>query len=452
MIARRPSRGFTGSFARLAAVSLAALVLVGISTREAVAERHSVAASSPMGTVPSGGGATPATATPPESVTQPVVTTPPETATPPVTVAPPAAPVPAVTVAPVPAPALPPLVTATPLDQPIKVGTRLVKPFVMEVNGALTGFSIELWRELMAILHRPSEFDVHHTLPELLAGVQTGPDDAAISAISITAQREKVMDFSVPIFKSGLGILIPQNGQEGIMSLLRAYLNLDLLQYFLIFLGIMLVPAHIIWLVERRDAEENDIPISESYFPGIFQALYWAMATIGGQAEGYPKSWLSRVVSLLCIYASIVFVTIITAWVTTGMTVQRLSGDISGPKDLIGKRVATVKDSTAAHHLHDIGVSTQDYANVDEAIATLQADKVDAVVYDAPMLLYFVGHGGDGKYRMAGDMFEEQNYSIAYKNGSPLRKEINAALLEFHDNGGYQKLYDKYFGNGQGGR
>ena len=432
MIARRLRRVFTGSFTRLAAVSLAALVLIAISTREAAAERHSVASSSPMAAASSGAATAPAAATPSEPAPPPAAAPQPEPATPPAAPTPPAA--------------------TAPAQEPIKVGTRLVKPFVMEENGALTGFSIELWHELMAILHRPSEFDVHHTLPELLAGVQTGPDDAAIAAISITAQREKVMDFSVPIFKSGLGILVPAGAAGGIMSLVSAYLNTDLAKYFLIFLGIMMIPAHIIWLLERRDAEENDIPISESYFPGIFQALYWAMATIGGQAEGYPKSWISRIVSLICIYASIIFVTIFTAWATTGMTVQRLNGDISGPKDLVGKHVATVKDSTAAHYLHELGVQTQDYASVDEAIATIQAGKVDAVVYDAPMLLYFVGHGGDGKFRMAGDMFEDQNYSIAYKNGSPLRKEINAALLEFHDNGGYEKLYDKYFGSAQGGR
>ncbi|MEI6558819.1 MAG: transporter substrate-binding domain-containing protein [Rhodospirillaceae bacterium] len=328
----------------------------------------------------------------------------------------------------------------------IKVGTRVVKPFVMEESGALTGFSVELWRELMTITRRQSDFNLHGTLAELLAGVQSGPDDAAIAAISITAPREKVMDFSVPIFKSGLGILVPDSGQGGVMSTLRAFINADTATYALVFLLIMAVPAHIIWWAERKTPGENDIPISSSYYPGILQAMYWAIATTGGQAEGYPRSWISRIVSLVCIYASIIFVTIFTAYATTGMTVQRLNGDISGPKDLAGKRVATVRESTAAHYLHDAGLKTLDAPNVDEAIGLLTEGKADAVVYDAPMLLYFVGHGGDGKVRMAGDLFEEQSYSIAFKVNSPLRKELNAALLEFRDNRGYDKLYQKYFG------
>ena len=188
----------------------------------------------------------------------------------------------------------------------IKVGTRLVKPFVMEENGALTGFSIELWRELMTIANRQSDFNLHGPLAELLAGVQSGPDDAAIAAISITAQREKVMDFSVPIFKSGLGIMVPDTGQGGVMSTLRAFINADMFTYAFVFLIIMAIPAHIIWWAERKYTGENDIPISAAYYPGILQAMYWAIATTGGQAEGYPRSWLSRIVSLVCIYASII--------------------------------------------------------------------------------------------------------------------------------------------------
>ena len=333
----------------------------------------------------------------------------------------------------------------------IRVGTRIVKPFVMQENGALTGFSIELWRELTTIAGLPFEFNVHTSLADLLSGVQTGPDDAAIAAISINAQREKVIDFSLPIFKSGLGILVPESAPPGILSVLGNYLNQNFFKYILLFVAIMAIPAHIIWFVERNDCDENDIPISSSYYPGILQALYWAMATTGGQAEGYPKSWVSRIVSLICIYASIIFVTIFTAYATTGMTLQRLAGDISSPRDLVGKRVATVKDSTAAHYLHDMGIKTVDSANIDDAIRVIEEKNADAVVYDAPMLLYYVGHEGDGKFRMAGDVFAEQNYSIAFKISSPLRKKVNSALLEFHDNGGYDKLYKKWFGSAQEG-
>ncbi len=341
--------------------------------------------------------------------------------------------------------------TAPVTDEPVlKVGTRVVKPFVMMENGALTGFSIELWQQLATMAGVRSEFNIHTTLAELLSGVQHGADDAAVAAISVTAEREKIMDFSLPIFKSGLGILAPEAGSPGFMSVISGYFSLDMLQYILGFFGILMIPAHIIWFAERRNCEENDIPISETYFPGIFQAMYWAVATTGGQAEGYPKSWISRVTSLICIYGSIIFVAYFTAYATSGLTVQRLSGDISGPRDLVNKRVAVVKDSTGARFLNGIGVKTMDLPNVDAAIKVLEDGKADAVVYDAPMLLYYIAHDGAGKYRMAGDIFAEQDYAIAFKDNSQLRRTINAALLRLRENGEYAKLYQKWFGSAEG--
>ena len=330
--------------------------------------------------------------------------------------------------------------------QTLKIGTRLVKPFVIEDNGQLTGFSIELWRQLAAVSGLTFEFDLHSTLAELLSGVVDGPDEAAIAAISITADREKVMDFSQPIFKSGLGILVPESGGPGALGVIAGLLTADTLQYGLIFLLILLIPAHVIWFAERGIVEDNDIPVSRSYFPGIFQAVFWSVATTGGQAEGYPKTWISRVVSLLCIYASIIFIAYFTAYISSAMTVQQMNGDISGPQDLVGKRVATVKDSTGARYLHRMGVKTLDLANIDEVIEALLEEKADAVVYDAPMLLYFAGHEGAGKVRMAGATFADQDYAIAFKDLSELRKTINSALLVLRENGDYDKLYQKWFG------
>ena len=58
---------------------------------------------------------------------------------------------------------------AQPAAEPLRVATRLVKPFVFEENGNLTGFSIELWNEIAKQLNVKSEFIVKPTVKELLA-------------------------------------------------------------------------------------------------------------------------------------------------------------------------------------------------------------------------------------------------------------------------------------------
>jgi polar amino acid transport system substrate-binding protein len=82
-----------------------------------------------------------------------------------------------------------------------------------------------------------------------------------------------------------------------------------------------------------------------------------------------------------------VFIAYFTAAVTSNLTVQQLHGDINGPDDLPGKRVASVKGSTSTEYLRQRNVEVSEFAKVEEAFQALIAGEADAVVYDAPVLL-----------------------------------------------------------------
>jgi polar amino acid transport system substrate-binding protein len=83
-------------------------------------------------------------------------------------------------------------------------------------------------------------------------------------------------------------------------------------------------------------------------------------------------------------FTSVVFIAYFTAAVTSNLTLQQLHGDINGPEDLPGKRVASVKASTASEYLHQHNVEAMEYAKVEDAYQALQQNEADAVVYDAP--------------------------------------------------------------------
>jgi len=71
---------------------------------------------------------------------------------------------------------------------------------------------------------------------------------------------------------------------------------------------------------------------------------------------------------------------------------------------------------------------------------------VQAVVYDAPVLLYHAATEGKGSVQTTGPIFKEETYGIALPTGSPLRKPINEALLRLKQDGTYEELYTKWFG------
>jgi len=333
----------------------------------------------------------------------------------------------------------------------LRVATRIIKPFVFEEGGNLTGFSIELWQEIAIQLGTRTEYVIKQTLRDLLDATRTGEADLAIAAISITEERERSWDFSHPMFDAGLQILTPGQGGSGggIASIVSTIFSPNFLPVLAFVIIGALVAGHIVWFFERK--RTDGLLSSRSYYPGVFEATFWAMTALATQAEEWPKSPVSRVVSVIWMFTAVLFIAFFTAAVTSALTVQQLRGDIEGPDDLPGKRVATVRNSTAAQYLAQRNVNTSEFSTGDEAIQSVERGDADAVVYDAPVLQYYASHEGKGKVQVVGAVFRKESYGIQFPKDSPLRKQVNEALLRLRENGTYDRLQTKWFG-GEGGR
>ncbi|MFL9829072.1 ABC transporter substrate-binding protein, partial [Rhodoplanes sp. SY1] len=167
-----------------------------------------------------------------------------------------------------------------------------------------------------------------------------------------------------PMLNAGLQIMIrgqgagqgAGQGQDGESDPLRDLLGLLFSRTILVWLGIalllILVPAHVVWLLERR--QKDGIIPTPKYFPGIFHALFWAAGTLVAQGEQQPRQWLARIVALLWMFTGVVFVAFYTAQLAATLTVQQIQSGIRGPDDLPGKRVATTRGSTAAAYLRQM--------------------------------------------------------------------------------------------------
>jgi len=331
-------------------------------------------------------------------------------------------------------------------EKKLHVATRLVKPFVFEDKGRLTGFSIELWQEIAKQMNAKYEFVVKPTVKELLDATKSKEADLGIAAVSITAEREVDWDFSYPMFEAGLQILTSAQGSES--SLIGNIISGVFTSAFLAIVGIVLltilIPAHVVWFFERR--RPDGILSKRSYFPGIFESCWWAAATLATQADQMPKSAAARIAAVIWMFTSVVFIAYFTASVTSSLTLQQLKGEINGPEDLPGKRVATVKGSTSANYLEQHHIQFMEFDHVEEAYQALQQNHAEAVVYDAPVLLYYASHEGKGKVQVVGPIFRKESYGIVFPSDSAYRKPVNEALLLLKENGTYDQLYKKWFG------
>ncbi len=338
----------------------------------------------------------------------------------------------------------PPPVSST---APLRVATRIIPPFVIQHDKKLAGFSIELWKKITEKLKLESEFIITEDVNQLLETVESGKADVGIAAISITSERDRRFEFSQPMFESGLQIMVRDGGDvenDPVSGLVQLLFSPTMLVWLGIAAVMILVPAHILWLLERNHSE-GIIP-TKNYFPGIFHAAWWAAGTLATQADSMPRNGFARFMAVIWMFTGVVFVAYFTAQVTASLTVHQLKGNIKGPGDLPDKNVATLQGSTASLYLRQKRSRVQEFTRIEEAYGALENEKVDAVVFDAPVLLYHASHEGKGSVQLVGPNFKKENYGIVFPHGSPHRRLAQEALLKLREDGTYDKLYDKWFG------
>ena len=328
-------------------------------------------------------------------------------------------------------------------EDPLSITTVSRAPFSMPTDdGGHSGFSIELFRAIASELNREVVFDRRESFSDMLSAVESGSVDGAIANISITSEREAKMDFSQPIFRSGVQIMVPFT--EDRTGIAAALFTRQIATVVLAALGLLFVVGMIMWAVERKRQPYFDRPFKQALFP----SFWWALNLVvnGGFEERMPQSPIGRVFSVILVVSSLFIVSIFVAQITAATTVQALQSSINNVDDLVGKRVGTIQGATAATFLQNSNIAHTSYAGLEPLIDAFEANELDAVVFDAPILAYYTQRDGAGVGKLAGRLYRPENYGIALPSGSPLLDEINQALLRLRENGTYDALQQKWFG------
>ena len=74
-------------------------------------------------------------------------------------------------------------------------------PFIMEQNGSLTGFSIELWNAIAARLKLKTSYQMMPDITAVEEAMRSKSVDLIVAPVFITSAREEVFDFSYPNWK-----------------------------------------------------------------------------------------------------------------------------------------------------------------------------------------------------------------------------------------------------------
>lgn len=324
------------------------------------------------------------------------------------------------------------------------VGTHEAPPFVIkDTGGGWSGLSVDLWKQTAEQLGLDYEFREVATPEALIDGVKAGTLDVSIAAITVTEERAKKVDFTVPFFNSGLGIVVPA-AQGGMWKVVKAFFSIGFLKVIAV-LGLVLLAAGCgVWLFERK---RNAGQFGGSPARGLASAFWWAGVTMTtvGYGDKAPQTLGGRVIALIWMFTGVVMISGFTAQVASSLTVTRLNTAITGPADLPRFTVATVKESSAARYLAARNMAPVMRDSVAEAVAAVSTGAAEACVYDSAILKYELRQHRELMLLPA--TFDLSNYAIALPLKSPLRKPMNLAVLKIVQGDAWPVLLRRYLGS-----
>jgi ABC-type amino acid transport substrate-binding protein len=322
-------------------------------------------------------------------------------------------------------------------------------PFAMlGPDGQWQGLAVELWREIARDLGLEFRF-VGMDLTGLLAGMADGSLDVGVSALTVTAERERVMDFSHAFFRAGLGIAVSKQGADDWLGRLwQVFTSRPMAMLGFMFL-VMVLAGVVIWLVERKRNPEH---FGGTALKGMSSGLWWAAQTIAtvGYGDKTLQTTAGRMLGLFWMLASLVIAAFFGAVVTSSLTLAGLEGKVRGQQDLDTVRVGVVAHSSGQEYLAHQRYNFRIFPDLHLGAKALLENKVDAVVFDQPSLRYLATKEFPGLLTVLPDLLQGDNYALAFTEKSSLREPVNQSLLKILRGDRWRDMVYQYLGQGEG--
>jgi len=335
-------------------------------------------------------------------------------------------------------------------SETLKIGIKPSEPWVMydqnvsEENRKPIGFSIDLWNKIAQELNVDTRWVYYNSTSELVDAAKKGEVDAAISAVTITSNREKEIDFSSSMYELGLQVMVDASkSSASVLELMgKEIKKMMSVETTLMFLLFLLVTMHLRWFVDKRD-EDSDL-FSKQYSTGIIDSFWWGI-TMLITWETPPSKGVARVIDLMWHIVGILAVSILTAIVTSALTAQAIGGSIRSEKDLAGKYVAAVATDAPRRYVEKIGANVIPVKTLAEGIALVRNGKAEALVHDGPRLVYLANKINKKEKKkiltVAPFTFNPQNYGIVFPSKSALKEQTDRALLKLREANGLEKSF-----------
>ncbi|NEO28106.1 MAG: transporter substrate-binding domain-containing protein [Kamptonema sp. SIO4C4] len=327
----------------------------------------------------------------------------------------------------------------------LTVGIGGAPPFLIREGEEYQGIVPDLWEQMALINDFEYELVLQTKTQAALNAVNAGELDILIGPFSISSERLEEVNFTQPFFVSSVGVLLPRNPPT-LWSRVKPFFTNAALSSVAALLVCLFLVGNGMWLAERK---ENPEQFSREYLPGIGNGMWFALVTLTtvGYGDRAPATPLGRVIAGIWMLISLITVSSLIGGLASAFTLalsEIPTAQITRPADLRGTRMAVVRGSTGEIWATEYQVRVLKYAQLEDAIARVLAGQADGVIFDRPVLEYYLAQHPDVELRLADFTLSSENLGFVIPYNSPLRKQLNLTLVRLKEDGTIQTISDRW--------
>lgn len=292
--------------------------------------------------------------------------------------------------------------------QDLQVGTIERPPFSYKEDGKWTGFSINLWESIAIKNDFNVTYKEYEDFSQMVEDTKDKKNDVSAANISITLERERQMDFSYPIYDSGL-IMMGRSAAPSKNVLFQSIFSLSFLGVFFITLSVLWFSLYLIY--HRKNKKKNTNLC-------IALVILWFLWMIG--------------------YGNYSFI-------VTKLQQKQSENKILSYEDITYQRVWVTVWSTSEKFVVKKNIPHSSFRTIEQLYSALDDQSIDIVIHDRPVLEYYVKSRWDASTEVLWDVFQPEKYGILMPSDSLLKEDINRSILEMRGNGEYESIFQTYF-------
>ncbi|CAG5114540.1 unnamed protein product, partial [Candidula unifasciata] len=286
--------------------------------------------------------------------------------------------------------------------------------------------------------------------------------DIAIAPLTITSDREKVLDFTKPFMNLGISLMIKKTADTGhrVFSFMEPLSQEIWLCTVFAFIGVSVV----LFLVSRFSSEEWQLDADsklENDFT-IGNSLWFSLGAFMQQGcDVLPKSVSGRIVTSVWWFFTLIIISSYTANLAAFLTTMRMSGSIRSAEDLVkqteikygpyrgGSTYMFFNQTTVPlyQRMWSFMTSQSDVfvKDNDEGIKRVRESNGQYVFLIESTLNEYYSSRLPCDTVKAGNNLDAKGYGIATPMGSDIRDKLTLSILQLREDGVLDELKKKWW-------